>query len=150
MPSSFYQVGASFSLPNAWTTTKQVVLAPGSGPTFVNRQLLPAATPLQPLGDMAHMLYDIDGGWLPIVGSALLGVTLGGQTTHLAFGVVNNMSVPAVLGNSCNDVATRNISIEGQLLELKNGRTIPILRNGNKRTPSAPVVSDVWACSTIA
>jgi len=54
----------------------------GSGPTLIDRRLLPVDTPLQPLGDLAKMFHDVNRGLLPIVGAVCLGVTLGGQTSY--------------------------------------------------------------------
>jgi len=110
MPSSSYQLAVLFFLTAEFDLTTRAILDTGSGPTLIDRRLLPVDTPLQPLGDLAKMFHDVSGGWLPIVGAVCLGVTFGGQTSYISFGVVNNMSVRAILGTSCFDVATKNIA----------------------------------------
>lgn len=58
------------------------------------------------------MFHNVNGGWLPIVGSVCLGVTLGGQTSYISFGIVNNLSVPAALVTSFMEVATKIIATQ--------------------------------------
>jgi len=72
------------------------------------------------------MFHDVNGGWLPIVGAVCLGVTLKGQTSYISFGVMNNMSIPAILGTSFIDVATKNIAIQEQHVHLLDGTKVPI------------------------
>ena len=72
------------------------------------------------------MFHDVNGGWLPIVGSVCLGVALGGQTSYISFGVVDSMSVPAILGASFMNVSTKNIATQEQHAELLNGTKVPI------------------------
>ena len=79
------------------------------------------------------MFHDVNGGWLPIVGSGCLGVALGGQTSCISFGVVDNMSVPAILGASFMDIATKNIATQEQHVELLNGTKVPIRRDGARK-----------------
>jgi len=117
----------------------------GSGPTLISRQLLPDDTQLQPLGECASMFHDVNGGWLPIVGSGCLGVALGGQTSCISFGVVDNMSVPAILGASFMDIATKNIATQEQHVELLNGTKVPIRRDGARRGHPIASVSAVCA-----
>jgi len=112
----------------------------------MGRSLLPVDTPLQPLGDLAKMFHDVNGGWLPIVGAVCLGVTLGGQTSYISFGVVNNMSVPAILGTSFIDVTTKNFGTQEQQVELLNGTKVPIKRRGAPRGRPDASISEVCAC----
>jgi len=107
---------------------------------------LPVDTPLQPLGDLAKMFHDVNVGWLPIVGAFCLGVTLAGQTSYICFGVVNNMSVLAILGTSFIDVATKNIATQEQHVELLDGTEVPIKRKEAPRGRSDPSFSVVCAC----
>jgi len=100
--------------------TTRAILDTRSDPTLISRGLLPDDTQLQPLGELASMFHDVNGGWLPIVGSVCLGVALGGQTSYISFGFVDNMIVPAVLGASCMDIATKNIASQEQHVELLN------------------------------
>ena len=67
------------------------------------------------------MLRGVNGGWLPIVCSVRLGVAFGGQTSYISFRVVDKMSVPAILGASFMDIATKNIATQEQHVELLNG-----------------------------
>ena len=85
------------------------------------------------------MFHDVNGGWLPIVGSVCLGVALGGQTSYVSFGVVDNMSVPAILHASFVDIATKNIATQEQHVELLNDTKVPIRRDGDRKGhPIAP------------
>jgi len=92
------------------------------------------------------MFHDVNGGWLPIVGAVCLGVTLGGQTFYISFGVVNNMSVPDILGTSFIDVATKNIATQEQHVELRNGTKVPIKRRGAPKGHPDASISAVCAC----
>jgi len=76
------------------------------------------------------MFHDVNGGWLPIAGSVCLGVTQGGETSYISFGVLNNMSVPEVLGISCMNVATKNVATQEQHVELLCGTKKPTRRYG--------------------
>jgi len=147
MPSSSYQLAVRLFLTAGFELTTRAISDTGSGPTLIDRRLLPDNTPLQPLGDLAKMFHDVNGGWLPFVGSVCLGVTLGGQTSYTSFGVVTNMSVPAILGTSFIDVATKNIATQEQHVELLNGTKVPILRRrrGTKGRPNTST-SAVCAC----
>ena len=146
MPSSSYQLAVRLFLTAGFDLTTRAILDTGSGPTLIDRRLLPVDTPLQPLGDLAKMFHDVNGGWLPIVGAVCLGVTLGGQTSYISFGVVNNMSVPAILGTSFIDVATKNIATQEQHVELLDGTKVPIKRRGAPRGRPDPSISAVCAC----
>jgi len=92
------------------------------------------------------MFHDANGGWLPIVGSECLGVALGGQASYISFGVVDNMSVPAILGASFIDIATKNIATQEQHVELLNGTKVPIRRDGAPKGHPIASVSAVFAC----
>jgi len=107
MPSSSYKLVVRLFLTEGLDLTTRAILDTGSGPTLISRQLLPDDTQLQPLGEWASMFHDVNGGWLPIVGSACLGVALGGQTFYISFGVFDNMSVPPILGASFMDMQQR-------------------------------------------
>ena len=146
MPSSSYQLAVRLFLTAGFDLTTRAILDTGSGPTLIDRRLLPVDTPLQPLGDLAKMFHDVNGGWLPIVGAVCLGVTLGGQTSYISFGVVNNMSVPAILGTSFIDVATKNIATQEQHVELLNGTKEPIKRRGAPKGHPDASISAVCAC----
>jgi len=92
------------------------------------------------------MFHDVFGGWLPIVGSVCLGVALGGQTSDISFGVVDNISVPAILGASFMDIATKNIETREQHVELLNGTNVPIRRDGARKGHPTASVSKICAC----
>jgi len=113
---------------------------------LISRQILPDNTKLKPLGEWASMFHDVNGGWLPIVGSVCLGVALGGQTSYIAFGGVDSMSVPAILGASFMDIATKNIATQEQHVELLNGAKVPIRRDGSRKGHLIASVSAVCAC----
>jgi len=98
MPSSSYKLVVRIFLTEGFDITTRAILDTGSGPTLISRQLLPDDTPLQPLGEWDSMFHDVNGGWLPIVGSVCIGVALGGQTSYISFGLVVIMSVPDILG----------------------------------------------------
>ena len=146
MPSSSYKLVVRLFLTEGFDLTTRAILDTGSGPTLISRQLLPDDTPLQPLGEWASMFHDVNGGWLPIVGSVCLGVALGGQTSYISFGVVDNMSVPAILGASFMDIATKNIATLEQHVELLNGTKVPIRRDGARKGHPIASVSAVCAC----
>jgi len=57
------------------------ILDSGSGPKPTSRQKGPDDTRLQQLDELAFMFHYLNGGWLPIVDSVCLGVTLGGQNS---------------------------------------------------------------------
>ena len=105
MPSSSYRLVFRLFLTEGFDLTTRAILDAGSGPTLISRQLLQEDTPLHPLSQLASKFHDVHGGWLPIVGSVCLGVALGGQTSYIFFGVVDNMSVPAILGTPVMDIA---------------------------------------------
>jgi len=92
------------------------------------------------------MFHDVNGGWLPIVGSVCLVLALGGSTFYISFGVVYNMSVPAILGASFMDIATKNIATREQHVELLNGTKVPIRRDGAHKGHPIASVSAVCAC----
>ena len=145
MPSSSYQLAVRLFLTAGFDLNTLAILDTGIGPTRIDRRLLPVDTPLQPLGDLAKMLHDVNGGWLHIVGAVCLGVTLGGETSFIFLGVVNNMSVPAILGNSFLDVATKNIATQERHVEFLNGTKVPIKRRGAPRTRPDTSISAVCA-----
>jgi len=146
MPSSSYKLVVRLFLTEGFDLSTRAILDTGSGPTLMSRQLLPDDTALQPLGEWASMFHDVNGGWLPIVGSVCLGVALGGQTSYISFGVVDNMSVPAILGASFMDSATKNIETQEQHVELLNGTKVPIRRDGARKGHPIASVSAVCAC----
>jgi len=139
MRSSCFELAVWLFLTAGFDITTRAILDTGSGQTLIDRRLLPVETPLRPLGDLAKMLHDVNGGWLPIVGAVFLGVTLGGQTSYISFGVVNNMSVPAILGTSFIDVATKNKAKQEQHVELLEGTKVPIKRKGAPRRRPDPL-----------
>jgi len=124
MPSSSYKPVVRLFLTEGFDLTTRAILDTGSGPTLISLQLLPDDTQLQPLGELASMFHDVNGGWLPIVGKVCLGVALGGQNSYISFGFVDNMSVPAVLGASFMDIATKNIATQEQHVELLTGTKV--------------------------
>jgi len=146
MPSSSYKLVARLFLKEGFDLTTRAILDTGSDPTLISRQLLPDYTQLQPLGELASMFHDVNGGWLPIVGSVCLGVALGGQTSYICFGVVDNMSVPAILGTSFMDIATLSIATQEQHVELLNGTKVTIRKGGARKGHPVASVSAVCAC----
>jgi len=78
MPSSSYTLVVRLFLTECLDLSTRAILDTGSGPTLISRQLLPEDTQLQPLGEWASMFHDVNGGWLPIVGSVCLCAALGG------------------------------------------------------------------------
>jgi len=92
------------------------------------------------------MFHDVNGGWLPIVGSVCLGVALGGQTSYISSVVVDNMSVPAIMGTFFMDIATKNTATQEQHMELLNGAQVPIRRDGARKEHPVASVSAVSAC----
>jgi len=79
------------------------------------------------------MFHDVNGGWLPIVGSVCLGAALRGQTSYIYFRFVDNMSVPTILGTSVMDIATKMIATQEQHVELLNGTKVPIRRDDSRK-----------------
>jgi len=146
MRSSSYKLVVRLFLTEGFDLTTPAILDTGSGPTLKSRQLLPDDTQLQPLGEWASMLHDVNGGWLPIVRSVCLGVALGSQTSYIFFGVVDNMSVPAILGASFMVIATKNIATQEQHVELLNGTKVPIRRDGARKGHPIASVSPVCVC----
>jgi len=114
MPSSSSQLAVRLFLTAGFDLTTRAILDTGSGPTLIDRRLLPVDTLLQPLGGLAKMFHDVNEGWLPIVKDVYLGVTLAGQTSYFSFGVLINKSVPAILGTSFINVATKDIATQEQ------------------------------------
>jgi len=145
-PSSSYELVVRLFLTEGLDLTTRAILDRRSGPTLISRQLLPDDTQLQPLGECASMFRDVNGGWLPIKGSVFLGVALGGQTSYISFGVVDNMSFPAILGASFMDITTKNIATQEQHVELLNGTKVPIRRDGDRKGHPIASVSSVCAC----
>jgi len=146
MPSSSYKIVFRLFLKEGFDLTAWVILDTGSGLTLIIRQLLPDDTQLQPLGELASMFHDVNGGWLPIAGSGCLGVALGGQTSYISSEVVDNMSVPAMLGTSCMDIETKNMAAQEQHVGLLNGTKVPIRRGGARKGHPVASVSAVCAC----
>jgi len=60
------------------------------------------------------------------------------------------MSVPAILGTSFLDVATKNIATQQQYAELLNGTKVPIKRRGAPRGRPDTSISVVCACPEAA
>jgi len=73
-------------------------------------------------------------------------VALGGQTFYISFGVDDNMSVPAILGASFMDIATKNNATQKQHAELLHGTKVPIRRDGARKGHPIASVSAVCAC----
>jgi len=73
-------------------------------------------------------------------------VALGGQTFYISFGVDDNMSVPAILGASFMDIATKNNATQEQHAELLHGTKVPIRRDGARKGHPIASVSAVCAC----
>jgi len=146
MPSSSYKLAVRLFPTECLDLTTRSILDTGSGPTLISRQLLPDDTQLQPLGEWPSMFHDVNGGWLHIVGSVCRGVALGGQTSYFFFGVVDNMSVPTIMGTSFMDIATKNIATQEQHAELLNGTKVPIRRDGALKGNPVASVSAVCAC----
>jgi len=92
------------------------------------------------------MFHDVNGGWLPIVGSVCLGVALGGPTSYISFGVVDIMSVPDILGASFMDIATKSIVTQEQHVKLLIGTKVPIRTDGARKGHPIASVSAVCAC----
>ena len=74
------------------------------------------------------------------------GVAFGGQTSYISFGVVDNMSVPTILGTSFMDIATKNIVTKEQHVELLNGTKVPIQGDGARKGHPVASVSAVCEC----
>jgi len=72
MPSSSYRPAVRLFLTEGFDLTTRAILDKGSGPTLLSRQFLSDHTQIQPLGEQASMLHDVNGGWLPIVGPECL------------------------------------------------------------------------------
>jgi len=73
-------------------------------------------------------------------------MALGGQTSNIIFGFVDNMSVPTILGTSFMDIATKNIATQEPHVELLNDTKVPILRDGAREGHPVASVSAVCAC----
>jgi len=146
MPSSSYKLVVRLFLTEGFDLTTRAILDTGRGPTQISQQFLPDDTQLQSLGEWASMFHDVNGGWLPVVGSVCLGVALGGQTSYISFGVVDNTSVPAIQGASFLDIATKNIATQEQHVELLNGTRVPIQRDGAHKGHPTASVSAACAC----
>jgi len=146
MPSSSYKLVVRLCLTEGFDLTTGAILDTGGGLTLIRRQLLPDDTQRKPLGELASMFHDVNGGWLPIVGSVCLDAALGGQNSYTVFGVVVNMSVPAVLGASFMGIATKNIATQEQHVELRNGTKVPIRIDGARKGHPIASVSAVCAC----
>ena len=145
MPSSSCKLIVRLFLKEGFDLTTRAILDTGSGPTLISRQLLPDDTQLQPLGELASMFHDVTGGWRPIVGSVCLRVALGVQTSYISIGVVDNRSVPAILGTSFMYIATKNIARQEQQVELLNDTKVPIRRDGAREGHQVASVSEVCA-----
>jgi len=146
MPSSSYQLAVRLFLTAGFDLTTRAILDTGSGPTLIDRRLLPVDTHLQPLSGLAKMFHEVNGGWIPIAGAVCFAVTLGGRTSYISFGVVNNMSVPATLGTFFIDVATKNIATQEQHVELLDGTKVPIRRREAPEGRPDPSLSAICPC----
>jgi len=62
MPSSSYKLVVRLFLTECFDLTTRAILDTGSSPTLISRQLLPDDTQLQPLGELASMFHDVNGG----------------------------------------------------------------------------------------
>jgi len=100
MPSSSCKLVVRQFVTEGFDRSSRAILNTGIGPTLIILQVLPYDTQLQPLGELASMFHDVNGGWLAIVGSVCLGVALAGQTSYNSLRVVDNTNVPAILGTS--------------------------------------------------
>jgi len=133
IPSSSYKLVVRFFLKEGFDLSTRAILDTESGATLKRRQLPPDDTQLQPLGELASMFHDVNGGWLPIVGSVCLGAALRGQTSYIYFRFVDNMSAPTILGTSVMDIATKMIATQEQHVELLNGTKVPIRRDDSRK-----------------
>jgi len=85
------------------------------------------------------------GAGSPLWAQCVLVWHFGGQTSYISFGVVGNMSVPAILGASFMDIATKNIATQEQHVELLNGTKVPIRKDGARKGHPIASVSAVCA-----
>jgi len=91
------------------------------------------------------MFHDVNGGWLPIVGSVCPGVALGGETSYVSFEFVEKMRVLAILTTSFPDIATKNIATWKTHVKLLTCTNVPIRRDGAPMGHPVAAVSDVCA-----
>ena len=75
-----------------------------------------------------------------------LGVDLRGETFYISFGVLDNMSVPAILVISFMHIATKIIATQEQHVELLNGTKIPIRRERACKGHPVASISAVCTC----
>lgn len=146
-PPTAYQLAVRLFITKGYEWATRAILDTGSGPSLVRKQALPRGFPMEPLGDLETLrFYDVNGGWLPIVGSVTLGVCVGKQISYISFGVVPNMCVPVILGNTFVDHETKSINSEDQTVTLLSGETVPILRGVQKNPRRKPNREAVCAC----
>lgn len=67
------------------------------------------------------LFFELNDGWLPNRGSVRLGGQVGDQVSYVCFGVIDDMSVPIILGNSFGDTEVKTISCEDQTVTLSDG-----------------------------
>ena len=72
MPSSSYWPAVRLFLTEGFELNTRAILDKGSCPTLLSRQFLSDHTQIQPLGEEASMLHDVNGGCLSIVGPVCL------------------------------------------------------------------------------
>lgn len=147
MLSSSYQLVVRLFLGHGSCYATRSILDAGSGPTVIRKQILLRGLNFQHLGGLERtQYYDLNGGWLSLVGSVTLGTLVGDQVSHTSFGVVSNMAVPVVQGNSWTDFERKIISTVDQTVTLKKGDVVPIQR-GHRKSPTAKPHRDmVCAC----
>lgn len=144
-----YQLSARLSATDGYEFATRSILDTGSGPSLIRESLLPKGLCISDAGDLEDgVFFDVNGGLLPITGTVTLWVTVGTQRVPICFGVVRNMSVPVILGNTFIDHHTRNVCTEDQTVELKNGAILPILRGNAHRRKPRPNRAAVCDCST--
>ena len=141
-----FQVAGRVQLAPGRACCARIVLDTGSGASLIRKSLLPKEVKLQRWRSKADHMIDINGGVLPIVGAVTLPTRLGTHEVDVTYGVVENISVPLLLGTPYVVTQVPLICGPEYWVKLMNGETIPILGKGKSVAPvtvsqSKPVCS---------
>lgn len=122
-----YQVAARLWVQEGYELVTRVVIDTGSAISIIRQELLPEGTEVAAITAPKLEAYDLNGGLISIVGTAVIHVCLGAYHAEVTFAVVPNMTVPVILGTDYTDVHVSNIYCTRACIRLLNGEVIPIL-----------------------
>jgi len=127
---SNYQVAARVWMHDGHLLATRAIIDTGSGVSLIREDLIPPEVTVCSLDKATPNMFDVNGNILSITGLVTLHVRLGTYETTHSLGVVQDMSVPLLLGTPYSDAHVPIISGPRSFIQLKDGCRVPILRPG--------------------